>query len=141
MDHACRVRGNQPGDNRANDPQRFGYRQLANLCDERRQVSARDVRHRDVLDAVDLAQVVDAHDILVRDLAREQELTLEAPFDFLLGQRIPNGFRPNHLQGDDDFELLVPRLIHGAHSADAEQPDDRVASKMLTDCQRTGFGI
>ena len=40
-----------------------------------------DVRHRDVLDAVDLAEVVDADDVLVRDLAREQQFALEAPLE------------------------------------------------------------
>ena len=35
----------------------------------------------------------------------------------------------------------VPRLIDSAHPADAEQLYDGVAAKMLTDGQRTGFGI
>ena len=45
------------------------------------EIGAVDVRHRDVLDAVDLAEVVNADDVLVRDLAREQQLALEAPLD------------------------------------------------------------
>ena len=48
-----------------------------------------DVRHRDVLDAVDLAEVVNADDVLVRDLAGEQQLALEAPLDFGRGMRGP----------------------------------------------------
>ena len=48
----------------------------------RRQVGALDERHRDVLDAVDLAEVVNADDVLVGDLTGEQQLALEAPLDF-----------------------------------------------------------
>ena len=55
------------------------------LAQDRRQVAALDVRHRDVLDAVDLAEVVNADDVLVRDLTREEQLLLEAPLDVLRG--------------------------------------------------------
>ena len=47
-----------------------------------RQIGAVDVRHRDVLDAVDLAEIVNADDVLVGDLAGEQQLALESSFDF-----------------------------------------------------------
>ena len=50
--------------------------------DSGREVGAVDVRHRDVLDAVDLAEVVNADDVLVRDLAGQQQFALEAALDF-----------------------------------------------------------
>ncbi len=34
----------------------------------------------------------------------------------------------NHLQRDRDAQLRVPRVVDGAHAADAEQPDDVVAA-------------
>ena len=74
-----------------------------------------------------LADVVNAHDVLVRDLAREQQLALEAPLDFSRRGRIGHHLGANHLDRDDDAELRVPRLIHGAHAADAEQPDDVIS--------------
>ena len=42
------------------------------------QALALDQLHREELDAVGLAQVVDAHHVLVRDLAGEHQLLLEA---------------------------------------------------------------
>ena len=53
-----------------------------------RQVRALDVRHRDVLDAVDLADVVNADDVLVGDLAGEQQLALEPSLESSAGGRV-----------------------------------------------------
>ena len=100
-----------------------------------RQVVALDVRHRDVLDAVDLAEVVNADDVLVRDLARQQQLLLEAPLDRPRRRRdrcAASGRITFRATGD--AQLGVPGLIHGAHAADAEQPDDVVArAELLAD--------
>ena len=49
------------------------------------------------------------------------------------GHRIAHHLRPDDLQRDDDFEFLVPRLIDGAHAADAEQLDDGVAAEGVAD--------
>ena len=108
----------------------------------RREIGALDVRHRDVLDAVDLAEVVNADDVLVRDLAREQQLALEAALDFRGRRRIRHHLGPNHLDRDRDAELRVPRLIDRAHAADAEQPDDVIArAKRLTNFERAGVRL
>ena len=48
-----------------------------------RQRLALDERHRQVLDAVDLAEVVDADDVLVGDLAGQHQLALEALLELL----------------------------------------------------------
>ena len=72
----------RPGDDGARDAQHLRNRQLALALQNRGEVRAVDVRHRDVLDAVDLAEIVNADDVLVRDLARQQQLALEAPLDF-----------------------------------------------------------
>ena len=50
---------------------------------DRRQVRPVDVRHRDVLDALDLADVVDPDDVLVGDLTGEQQLPLEPALEVL----------------------------------------------------------
>jgi len=72
------------------------------------QVGALDVRHRDVLDAVDLAEVVDADDVPVRDLPGEQQFPLEPLLDLLGGRRIRHRLRADDLDRDRDFQLLVP---------------------------------
>ena len=87
-----------------------------------------DVRHRDVLDAVDLAEIVDADDVLVRDLARQQQLALEPPFDVAGHARILGDLRADHLDRNGLTELVVPRLIDRAHAAHAEQADDVIAT-------------
>ena len=52
------------------------------------------------------------------------------------GLRVRRRLGPDHLERDRDFELLIPRLIDGAHAADAEQADDVVArAEVLTDRQ------
>ena len=97
-----------------------------------------DVRHRDVLDAVDLAEVVNADDVLVRDLPRQEQFLLEAPLDVLRGGRIPSHFRPDDLEGDRDLELLVTGLIDSAHAADAELTQDVIPGpELLSGVQRS----
>ena len=83
--------------------------------------------HRDVLDAVDLPDVVNADDVLVGDLAREQQLPLEAPLDVGGDRRVGHRLGTNHLDRHRDAELGIPRLIDGAHPAGPKQPDDVIA--------------
>ena len=102
------------------------------------EVGALDVRHRDVLDAVDLAEVVNADDVLVRDLAREQQLALEAALDFRRGRRIRHHLRTDDLDRDGDAEFGVPRLVDRTHAADAEQSDDVIAGPERLAHRRAG---
>jgi hypothetical protein len=126
MDDARLVRGLQAGDDLFRDGNGPWNGQPSFALQNSREVVALDVRHRDVLDAVDLAEIVDAHDVLVRHLARQQQLALEAPLEIARGLRVRRDLRPDDLQGDRDAELVVPCLIDGAHSARAEQTDEVV---------------
>ena len=106
-----------------------------------RQRLALDERHRQVLDAVDLAEVVNADDVLVRDLARQHELALEARLELLRRRRVRLRAGANHLDRDGDAELVIERLIDGAHAADAEQLQDRVArTDLLAGLERSVAG-
>ena len=96
-----------------------------------------DVRHRDVLDAVDLAHVVDAHDVRVSHLPGEQELALEALLEIARGLRVLGDLGAHDLDRDPDPELLVPGAVHGAHPAEPEQLDDVIAPELLPDLQGT----
>src|SRR5688572_31250068 len=60
---------------------------------------------------------------------REQQFTLEAAADFLGGCRILHHLRADNLDRDSDAQLGVPRLIHRAHAAGAEQANDVVDRK------------
>ena len=86
-----------------------------------------DEGHRQVLDALDVADVVNADDVLVRDLPREHELALEAKFEIARRRRVRLRGGPDHLDGDADAQLVIERLVDGAHAAGAEQFEDRVA--------------
>ena len=111
------------------------------LAQDLRQRLALDERHRQVLDAFDLAEVVNADDVLVRDLARQHELALEAGFELLRHRLVGLRAGPNHLDRHRDAELVIERLIDGAHAADAEQLEDRVArADLLARLERTVAG-
>ena len=60
------------------------------------------------------------------DGTREEELGREPPLEVRPGSCIA-GAREDHLQRDCDAKLLVPRLIDGAHAADADEPDDVIS--------------
>ncbi len=106
-----------------------------------RQVGTLDVRHRDVLDAVDLAEVVNADDVPVSDLPGEQQLALEPLLDLPRGGRVRHGLRADDLDRNRDFQLLVPRLVDRSHAASAEQADDVVAAaELLADMEWAGRG-
>ena len=81
MDDARLCAARSPATIVAGDPQHAGTGSLPSREDGR-EIVALDVRHRDVLDAVDLAEIVNADDVLVRDLPGEQQLALEAALDF-----------------------------------------------------------
>ena len=118
------------------------HRQLPSRLSTRREVVALDVRHRDVLDAVDLAEIVNADDVLVRDLAGEQQLALEAPLDFLRRPRIGDRFRAGSPSARPRRRAPVPRLVDRAHAADPEQPDDVIArAEGLARRERTGMRL
>src|SRR5207244_7637506 len=112
----------QAGGNRTRTAYRWRDWQLDVAPQRCREVVALDVRHRDVLDAVELPDVVDADDVLVRHLAGEEQFLLQPVLG--LGRRAFLRIGANHLQRDRDAELGIPRLVDGAHAADAEQLDD-----------------
>ena len=128
VDHVRFVRFDQSGHDRARDPECADGRQPSLLPKHRGEIGSLDVRHRDVLDAADITEIMNADDVPVRDLPREQQLALETAFDFGRRLRIGHYLGANHLDGHRDREFRIPRLIHGAHAADAQQPDDVIST-------------
>jgi hypothetical protein len=133
MNHAGLVRGLQPGGDLPRDRHHRGDRQGAGLLQGAGEVFAFDVRHRDVLDTVDFAQVVNAHDVLVRDLTREQQFLFEATLDLGSHRHVPGDFRSNHFERDRHAQLGIPGLIDRAHAAYPEKANDQVSrAELLT---------
>ena len=89
-----------------------------------RQIRAVHIRHRDVLDAVNLPEVVDADDVLVGDVARQEQFAFEAAFEIAGDGWIGHRLGADHLDGNDNRQLVVPRLVDGAHSANTQLTDE-----------------
>ena len=141
VDDTLRVCSHQPGHNRPHDRERSRYAERAQPVEQDRQLGPLDVLHGDVFDPVDFAEIVDAHDVLVRDLARQNQLALETRLDGSGSRRIGHHFRTDDLERHDFAELGVVRLVDGSHTTDAKQPDDVIAgSERLPRCQRPGVG-
>src|SRR5438105_769260 len=135
------VGGHESRYDRACERHDRGNGQLAVVFQTGREVDAVDVRHRDVLDSIDLAEVVNADDVLVRDLPGEHQFALEAALDVGARGRIGHDLGTDHFDRDRDAKLRVPRVIDGAHAADAEEPDDVIArAERLAGRERTGIG-
>ena len=137
VDDARVMGGDETRDDTPGDAQRAGNLQPGLLLEDRGQIRAVHERHRDVLDAVDFTKVVNPDDVLVRDLAREKQLPLEAAFDLLRGDRIRGDFGPNDLDRHRHTQFGVPGLIDRTHAANAKDPDDVVpGSERLTGLER-----
>ena len=122
---ASLVRGAKARHDLTGERQHPGDRQLALGSEQTREIGAVDERHRDVLDAVDLAHVVDTDHVGMRDLPREHELALEPALQLLRGERIR--IRLDHLERERQPQLGIPDVINGTHPTNAEQADDLVA--------------
>src|SRR5918994_7820107 len=108
------VRADQTGDDAACDAQRAGERELLLAIEGRREIRSLDEGHRDVFDTLDLAEIVNADDVWMRDLPREQQLALEPALDLLRARRVGGDLGTNHFDRDVDAQFRIPRLIHRA---------------------------
>ena len=107
----------------ARDLERLVLRQPADPPEQRRQILAVDVLHREEVPAVHLADVVDAAHVRVRHLPRRPHLR-EEPIE----QRPVRGEAVRQeLQRDRLAELQVVGAVDLAHPAAADQPDDPIA--------------
>ena len=124
MQHAGFVRRGQSRANLPRDLHGFVLRQPADAPQQRRQVLAVDELHRQKVQAVDVADVVHATDVGVRDL------TPDADFRVKARERLgveADRFRQK-LQRDRLFEAQVIGLVDLAHPAFTEETDDAVAA-------------
>ena len=70
-----------------------------------------------------LAQIENADDVFVRNIASENQLLFEA----LQNCRISSQLRPDHLERDQPVKFAVASLIDRAHSALAKHSQDFIA--------------
>src|SRR6185295_2524381 len=81
-----------------------------------------DEGHGDELERAFLAEVVDPHHVAMADLAREQDLALEA----LERLRVRQDLRVDRLERDGAAEREIVRLVDHAAAALAEDGEDLV---------------
>ena len=123
MDDRLRVRGAERLGEVVRDPYGLVDFQPAPLIEDLPQRAAVDMVHRQEVQVAVLADVVDAHDVLVRDLAREHQLLLEA-FEHARIRLVGT----QGLQRDVEVQPLVVHAIDHAHRADAGEPDHAITA-------------
>ena len=124
MQHAALVRGGDAGAQLPRQLERLVLRDAADAAEQRREVFAVHVLHREEAAAVRLAEVVQAADVLVRHLARHAQLVVKLREPAV----VVGGAAGQELQRDRLIEGEVVGAIHFSHAAAAEQRDQPVAA-------------
>ena len=120
---AALMRGRETERELAHDLDRIFGRQMAFRVEQSFERLARHEIHADEPDFAVPHEIVDAHDVRARHLAREQQFLAEA----LERVGTAGELGPQQFQRDVDIELDVVRLIDDAHAAHAEQAHDAEA--------------
>ncbi len=123
VDHAALVRGGEPGADLTRDLERAILRKAADAPQQRREIFAVDVLHRQEGAAVELVDVIDAADVRVRHLPRHAHFGVE----LRQPRRIAIDVRGKELQRDGLPELQIVGAVDLAHAAAAAPLDDPVA--------------
>ncbi len=122
MQDALVVRGGKARAELARDLDRLVLGKPPDPPQERGEVFAVDVLHGEEVPPVDLADVVDAADVGMRDAARVTHLGVEA----LDEGGLRGEFLRQEFQRDRLAELQIVGAVDLAHAAVADQPDDAV---------------
>src|SRR5262249_49053110 len=129
MDEVARVRCVERRRRLSYDRQRGLRGQPARLRDERPQVLAIDIAHRDVERAVDLVGVVDRNDVRMLDCGNKPRFLDEARAEgFVRGEA-----RVEYLEGGFPPETYVLRLVDETHAAASPLANDSVARELSSD--------
>ena len=122
MDDATFVRGGEPRGQLSRDLDRPVFRKPADPFERRGEIFAVDVLHREIQIALDLADVVDATDVGMRDLPRRPDLVVKLREPARVGRQILR----QEFQRDGLAEAQIVGAVDLAHSAAAEQSDHAV---------------
>ena len=123
MDHALGMRGVERAADLLYDRDGFFRARTFLAAQMRAQVFAVNIFHADEANALSLAQIENADHILVRDIAGENELLLEAQQNRGIGCQ----FGTDNFERDQAVEFAVTRLVDCAHAALPEHAQDLVA--------------
>ncbi len=70
---------------------------------------------------------MDPDDVLVRNLAGEEELPLETPVELPRHGWIGGRLGSDYLERDRNVDLRIPRLVHRTHAAETEERIDTIS--------------
>jgi vacuolar-type H+-ATPase subunit I/STV1 len=116
------MRGGESGANLSRELQRFVLWQTADTTQQRREFFALNKFHRKEVPSLDLADVVNTTDILVRDLAGNAHLAMKPRQRPAVAEQMIR----QKLQRDRLRKFQIVRAIDFAHSAFAQQADDAI---------------
>ena len=136
MEDALGVRGGEAGAQLARDFDSFVRWQSADAAQQRAEIFAVDVFHRQIRLAFDLAEIVHAADIGMRDLARDADFIVEAAE----GGWIARGHFGQEFERHLLAEREIVRAIDFSHAAAAEERNDPVAIGEQRSREKTAFG-
>ena len=123
VEHASFVRGGETRHQLLCDVKRLLVGEVADAGQQRRQVLAVDVFHRQEVLPVHLGDVVHAADVRVRKLTGDADFREEA----LAANGIVRKCPRQEFQGDRLAELQIIGAVHLPHPAATEQADDAIA--------------
>ena len=123
MKHALFVRRRQPRAELPGDLHRLVLRKMPDAPEQRGEILAVDVFHREEVAPLDVADVVDAADVRVGDLPRDLDLVQKAG----PSRRVRLDVARQELQRDALPELQIVGTIDLSHPAPTEQPIDPVS--------------
>ena len=129
MDETLRVRRIQGLRDLAADGKRPGLVERPFGAEERPQVCSLDVAHREVEATVDVAGVVDRHNVRVLERHGELRLAREALAEALIQRQLGR----HQLQRDRPFQPQVEGAVDDAHPAAADQLVDPIADELGAD--------
>ncbi len=125
MENAALVGSGEPRAKLARDVESLIHGKPADPADETTEILAVDVLHGKEVQAIDLAEIVDAADVGVSHLTGEADFVAETLDG---GFVVRQGFG-KELEGDGLIEREIVGAIDLAHAAAAEHGDDAVAAR------------
>ena len=136
VDDVALVRRGEARADLPRDLERAIFGKSSDALQQRGQILAVDVLHRQERGAVDLVDVVDAADVRVRDLPRHPHFGVQ----LRQSRWIAIDIRRQELQRDRLSELQVVCAVDLAHAAAAEAFDDAVSAAEKSARLRSGHG-
>src|SRR5215469_4203377 len=122
MNNVFAVSSSETVEHLPNDVDRVIDLQFPSLREQLAQVSALYIFHSDEFEALDLAQVVNSHDVAMGHLAGQKNFLLKPLEDV----RVCRQFGTDDLQGDETIQGAISGFVYGTHASLTEHLENFV---------------